>query len=297
MESKINYTLVGLFVVLLLSGLVGFVIWLEQLNSEDEFDYYHVYMNESVAGLNPDASVKYKGVNIGTVAKIGINPDNLEQVELLLKIKHSIKITKDTRATLKSFGITGLAFVELSGSKNNSLPLKASADKIPVIPSTPSVFTQLDDALNAFSKKSTLALDKFNRLLNDDNLKNIDSILLEAKLLLKEVRNELSSFHTLVENGVVMEKSATSAFEKINLASVSVQQMANTLNKNYADVGINIQQDINQSLEAFNKLMYDLDIVADELQRTIQSIEDSPSDLLFKKSRLRPGPGETNYAQ
>jgi len=58
-----------------------------------------------------------------------------------------------------------------------------------------------------------------------------------------------------------------------------------------------IQQDINQSLEAFNKLMYDLDIVADELQRTIQSIEDSPSDLLFKKSRLRPGPGETNYAQ
>ncbi len=297
MESRINYTLVGLFVVILLTGLVTFVVWLEKLNSQNDYDFYHVYMNESVAGLNPDASVKYKGVDIGTVAHIGINSNNLEQVELLLKIQHGIKITRDTRATLKSFGITGLTFVELRGSRNNSLALKKTGNKIPVIPSTPSIFAQLGGALDGFSEKSSLALDKFNRLLNKDNLKNIDGVLLEAKLLLQDVRKEISSVHQLVENGIIMATTATKAFEKINTASDSVHEMAVTLNKNYAHVGINMQQDVHQSLESFNKLMYDLDLLTDELQRTIQSIENSPSDLLFKKTQLKPGPGEINYAE
>lgn len=297
MESKINYTLVGLFVILLLAGLVSFVIWLKQLNTQNEFDYYHVYMNESVAGLNPDASVKYKGVNIGTVAHIGINPKNLEQVELLLKIQHAIKITSETRATLKSFGITGLTFIELSGSNTNALPLKRSGNKIPVIPSIPSVYAKLDGAFNAFSKKSTIALDNFNQLLNEDNIKNINTVLLEAKLLLRDIRNEIGSFHKLLENGIVMEKTATRAFENVNTASISVHKMANMLNKNYADVGSNLEQDVHQSLESFNKLMYDLDLLTDDLQRTIQSIENSPSDLLFKKRQSKPGPGEVNYAQ
>lgn len=297
MESKINYTLVGLFVILLLAGLVSFVIWLKQLNTQNEFDYYHVYMNESVAGLNPDASVKYKGVNIGTVAHIGINSKNLEQVELLLKIQHAIKITSETRATLKSFGITGLTFIELSGSNTKALPLKQSGNKIPVIPSIPSVYAKLDGAFNAFSEKSTMALDKFNQLLNEDNIKNINTVLLEAKLLLRDIRNEIGSFHKLVENGIVMEKTVTRAFENVNTASISVHKMANMLNKNYADVGTNLEQDVHQSLESFNKLMYDLDLLTDDLQRTIQSIENSPSDLLFKKRQSKPGPGEVNYAQ
>ncbi len=297
MESKINYTLVGLFVILLLAGLVFFVVWLEKINTENEYDYYHVYMNESVAGLNPDASVKYKGVNIGTVAKIGINSDNPQQVELLLKIKHGIKITQSTRATLKSFGITGLTFIELSGSSKTSLPLVQDGNKIPVIPATPSIFNKLDVAFNSFTEKSYLALDKFNRLLNDDNLKKIADILLEARLLLKETRKEVTGFHQLIENGVVMEKNATQAFKTINTASKSVHELALTLKKNYADVGNNMEQDVHQSLELFNKLMYDMDILVDELQRTVQSFENSPSDLLFKKSQSKPGPGEAIYVK
>ncbi len=297
MESKINYTLVGLFVILLLAGLVFFVVWLEKLNTENEYDYYHVYMNESVAGLNPDASVKYKGVNIDTVAKIGINSDNPQQVELLLKIKHGIKITQSTRATLKSFGITGLTFIELSGSSKTSLPLVQDGNKIPVIPATPSIFNKLDIAFNSFTEKSYLALDKFNRLLNDDNLKKIADILLEARLLLKETRKEVAGFHQLIENGVVMEKNATQAFKTINTASKSVHELALTLKKNYADVGNNMEQDVHQSLELFNKLMYDMDILVDELQRTVQSFENSPSDLLFKKSQSKPGPGEAIYVK
>ena len=58
-----------------------------------------------------------------------------------------------------------------------------------------------------------------------------------------------------------------------------------------------MEQDVHQSLELFNKLMYDMDILVDELQRTVQSFENSPSDLLFKKSQSKPGPGEAIYVK
>jgi phospholipid/cholesterol/gamma-HCH transport system substrate-binding protein len=74
MEGRINYTIVGLFVILLLAGLIAFTYWLCKYGGKQEYDLYYVYMSESVSGLSPDVSVKYMGVDVGTVEHIGINP-------------------------------------------------------------------------------------------------------------------------------------------------------------------------------------------------------------------------------
>ena len=295
MESRINYTLVGLFVVLLLAGLIAFALWLGKYGGKQEYDYYHVYMSESVFGLSADASVKYRGVEVGTVEHIGLNPKNSEEVELLLKVKHEIPIKVDTTAMLKSFGITGLAFIELTGSSKDAPLLIKTGDKIPVIPASPSTFAQIDESLKHLAAKSALALDKFDRLLSEKNLQNLKDILSETKMLAKGVRGQLQGFQYLVDNGVAMEKRIAVAFEKVEAASVSVKKMADSLEKNYADVGRNMSQDVRQSLESFNQLLYELNILAGDMQRTIRAIEASPSDLLFKHTRPRPGPGEEGY--
>ena len=295
MESRINYTLVGLFVVLLLAGLMAFVFWLGKYGGKQEYDYYHVYMSESVSGLSSDASVKYRGVDVGTVEHIGLNPKNLEEVELLLKIRHEIPIKVDTTATLKSFGITGLAFIELTGSSKDAPLLIKKGDKIPVIPASPSTFAQIDESLRHLAAKSALALDKFDRLLSEENLQNLKEILFETKMIAKDIRGQLHGFRRLVNNGVAMEKRVIAAFEKVEVASVGVKKMADNLEENYTDVGRNMSRDVRQSLESFNQLLYELNILAGDMQRTIRAIETSPSDLLFKHTRPRPGPGEEGY--
>jgi len=297
MEGKINYTIVGLFVVLLLAGLIAFAFWLGKYGGKQEYDYYNVYMSESVSGLSPDVSVKYRGVDVGTVEYIGINPKNAEEVELLLKIKHGTQIKVDTTATLESFGITGLAFIELKGSSKDAPLLRKTKDTIPVIPASPSTFAQIDKSLSLLAAKSAMALDKFDRLLSEKNLQNIEDILSETKMFVKDIREQLQGFQNVVDNGVVMEKRIAGAFEKVEAASVSVEKMADSLEKNYADVGRNLGRDVRQSLESFNQLLYELDILAGDLQRTIQAIESSPSDLLFKHSRPKPGPGEEGYSE
>ena len=296
MESRINYTIVGLFVVLLTAGLITFAYWLGKYGGQQEYDHYLVYMSESVAGLSRDASVKYRGVDVGTVEQIGIDPKNSERVELLLKIKHDTPIKVDTRAKLKSFGITGLTFIELTGSSRDAPLLKKTDGTIPVIPASPSTFAQVDESLKNLAAKFTLALDKFDRLLSKENLDNIAGILLETKTLAQGIRSQLQGFHGVVEKGVNMENHATRAFTEVESASVSVKKMADSLKKNYADVGQNMGRDVHQSLVSVNQLLDDLDKLTGDLQDTILAIKASPSDLLFKRSsRPKPGPGEEGY--
>ena len=295
MESRINYTIVGLFVVLLSAGLIIFAYWLGKHGGKQEYDQYLVYMSESVAGLSNDASVKYRGVDVGTVDHIGINPQNSEEVELLLRIKHGTPIKEDTKAKLKSFGITGLTFIELTGGGKDAPLLKKTGDAIPVIPAIPSTFAQIDEALKELTEKSSLALEKFDQLLSRENLDNIAVILSETKMLAKDIRGQMQGFHDIVDNGVIMELRMTEAFAQVEAASVSVKKMADSLEKNYADVGQNMGRNIRRSLDSLNQLLYDLDILAGDMQDTLQAIKASPGDLLFKHSRPKPGPGEDGY--
>ena len=295
MENKINYTLVGFFVVLLLAGLITFAYWLGKYGGQQEYNYYRVHMSESVSGLTTDASVKYRGVNVGTVEHVRLNPKNTEQVELLLKIEQNTPIKLDTTATLKSFGLTGLSYVELAGGGHNTALLTTSADEIPIIPAGPSTFARIDESLSSLTTKVAVALDKFNLLLSEENLHNVSATLAEIKTLAKDMRAQQEGFQDLVDNGVIMEKRVTKAFKKIEAASISVKNMADNLEKNSALIGHSMSQAVEQSLESFNQLLSELNILARHLQKTTQGFEASPSDLIFKSSQPKPGPGEEGY--
>ena len=84
MGTRVNYTLVGLFVIVLGAALVGVVAWLTAATETKQYDEYLVYTNESVAGLNVNASVNYKGVQVGQVVDIELDHNNPDLVKLTI---------------------------------------------------------------------------------------------------------------------------------------------------------------------------------------------------------------------
>ena len=71
METKVNYAAVGAFVVLLGAVLIASVLWLASGGAwQKKFDLYLAIEDESVAGLNLNAPVKYNGVDVGKVQQI-----------------------------------------------------------------------------------------------------------------------------------------------------------------------------------------------------------------------------------
>ncbi|HHA19835.1 MAG: hypothetical protein DRQ39_01945 [Gammaproteobacteria bacterium] len=324
MESKLNYTVVGLFVVLLLAGLIMAVLWLSGHNSNQQYQFYRVFMTESVSGLSTDSSVKYLGVDVGTVTDIGLNSENSQQVELLLKIDQNVPIKTDTVATLKFFGITGLAFIELAGTDNNSPLLSVDSDSYPVIASSPSTIVRAEEALTAIATKTTKVLDRLDQLMNDDNLQNISMLLDESIILVKDLRTVQQQFSEFLEqgieagtsleqasnkvgeaaesidnmaddfakNGKVIEQQLTTTMQQITAASQSVDTLATSIKQEYSGIGVKVGDSVEQSLRAFRQLLNQLDMLVGDMQRTIKTIEDSPSDLLFKSSQPKLGPGE-----
>lgn len=295
MESKLNYTIVGLFVVILTTAMLSFAYWLTKSYGVQVYDTYYVHLTESVAGLNIDAAVKYRGVDVGTVTNIGINPENPEEVRLALEINRDTHIKTDTTAAISYYGITGLAFIELKGMDKNAPLLKVVDDTVPVIPSRPSAIKRIDQSLSQLAEKSAKTLDNINRLFGDKNLKNIEDLLIESKGLVTDLRSQLDGMQTLMDKGVEMESKIISAADKVGEASTSIKLLADNLEKNTTGISQEMSTGMRDSFSALTQLLSDLDILTISLQSTINDIKTSPGDLLFKRTQTLPGPGEEGY--
>lgn len=295
MESKINYTIVGIFLVALTIALFSFAYWLAKNYDQQNYDAYYVHLSESVAGLTVDSSVKYRGVDVGTVVGIELNPKNPEEVRLHLKIIQETPIKTDTTATISFFGITGLAFIELEGLDKDAPRLKRVHGEIPIIPSRPSIFKRADQALSQLAEKTDYALDRVNRLLGDENLKNIEDLLFETKELAKDLQRKLNGIQRLVDNGILMESQIISASQEVGTASTSIKLMADSIERSTAGLSKEMTRGMRESFNSLNQLLSDLDRLTGSLQTTIQNIEANPSDILFKRTQPQPGPGEKGY--
>jgi phospholipid/cholesterol/gamma-HCH transport system substrate-binding protein len=149
MEEKVNFVIVGVFVLVFSAAFIAIVLWLSSSKPYGKsYDIYQTYMRESVAGLNVNAPVRYRGVNVGQVRKIALAPGNVEQVQVTLAIESGTPIKTDTVAILSTYGLTGIAFVELTGGSREAAVLTAEADNpFPVIKSGPSLMVRLDASL------------------------------------------------------------------------------------------------------------------------------------------------------
>jgi len=149
MEEKVNFVVVGVFVLVFSAAFIAIVLWLSSSKPYGKsYDIYQTYMHESVAGLNVNAPVRYRGVDVGRVRKIALAPGNVEQVQVTLEIESGTPVKIDTTAKLSTYGLTGIAFVELSGGSRDAPRLEAVAGALnPVIRSGPSLMGRLDASL------------------------------------------------------------------------------------------------------------------------------------------------------
>ena len=125
METRANYLLVGSFVLILVFGLIGFVIWLAKVEFDTQFARYDIYFSGSVTGVQTGSPVKYRGINVGEVISVKIDPDNVARVLVTIEIRSDTPIREDTVATLTIQGLAGGVFLQLTGGTHDAQPLVA----------------------------------------------------------------------------------------------------------------------------------------------------------------------------
>ncbi|MBU1667856.1 MCE family protein [bacterium] len=288
MEAKVNFTMVGIFVLLFGISILGFAFWLMKFGSGEDYNYYHIYIEESIAGLSKDSSVKYLGVDAGVVDKIEVNPSNTQQVRITVKLQDDILIKEDMTATLKFYGLTGLAYLEIKGSDTSAKVLETKAGEIPVIKSSPSLYIKLDDSLSMIASKLASVLDKIDILLKEENLEQIENTLSDIQQIIETINQNKQHFVTLLKEG----SEIGTVFEELKEMSKTAKNLMRNLDRSLKRGDYNLKEMAEPSIEKLNALLDEVDRLTSKLEHTVETIEQSPSDLLFKSSTPKLGPGE-----
>ncbi len=307
MEKKINYAMVGLFVIVLGATWLAISLWLALGDFSTQYTRYHVYMDESVSGLYLDAPVKYRGVEIGKVRDIKLNPTVPGQVQLALDIESEVPIKEDTIAVLSVQGMTGIAFVDLTGGSLASRPLEAEDDQFyPVIQSGPSFFSRLDMSgtklignLNILANALAKVLDAEGTQTLREILDNINSITAAFANRQAELERGIVSASELLENGAVASEQLEPVLSQLDATARSFEEMAVTVsrtsesvNRSVVNSGAGVQQFSQQTLPELGALISELRRLADTLQGVGQNLEDDPRVLLYGRDLEKRGPGE-----
>ena len=300
METRINYMLVGLFVIILTISLVVAGLWLSAGLSQKKYETYVVYVDESVSGLNVKSPVKYNGVQIGYVAKIKLNKHNPKQVKLFLNIEEGTPISAATRAELDTQGLTGVAYLELTGGGNNLPPLTAKpGEKYPVIISEPSFLFRLDTALDDLTKHIDIISLRINDLLSKENVKAMSATLANTEKVTQTFANNDQAIDRIIGNSdTTMQKmpdTVTNINDAAEKATVLLQRLDQLAKKTQTIIenGQTMTQTINQQILPKTATMLDqTNHLLESAQQFAQQLETNPSILIRGRQALPPGPGE-----
>ena len=304
--------------------LIAGVLWLASGGAlQKKYDFYLAIVQESVAGLNLNAPVKYNGVDVGKVKNIQLDPDNPERVRLIFAIERGTPIKIDTIAVLKTQGLTGIAYVELDGGARNAAPLLATGNnQYPVIQTKPSLSTRLENVLTTVLAKLDSTSNNIDSLLSKENRESFKSALTDMATISKTIaarkdlidasivnvaRTANNTAHATQELSPIIAKveplvdQLMVTTNQINHSAAAIEKAgneaaiaSNSAGKVVESAGSNFERYTNETLPEVQRLLGELNELSASLKRLSEQTERDPASLLRGRSSVPAGPGESS---
>lgn len=261
METKASYVAVGAFVLALVAGTVVFVIWLARYQGQLEYAYYDILIPGSVTGLQVDGTVRYRGISVGRVADIKIDERNFELVRVTIEVQRGTPLHEDSFASLEIQGITGVAYVLLSGGSKDAASLAETTDEpYPVIAYKPSKLEEIFQGAPDLVNKLNTLVQRVTLLFNDENQQAIGETLDNIRQVTGTLAANRSQMDQVLANGAA-------AAEQIRSMSAEFQALATDLRAQTRTVGENAGQSmvaLRQAADQVTELAGRLDAVVAE---------------------------------
>jgi len=303
METRANYTAVGAFVLALAAAAMFFIVWLAKVQFSKDYQPYYIMVSGTVTGLVQGGPVRYRGVNVGTVTDIRINPDNVEEVRVTVEVPTDTPIKTDAIASLEPVGVTGGVYIEIAGGSREAPLLREKVEGIPVIPSRPSsIAAVLARAPEVLEHLITIS-SRLSNLLNEENQKSIGTTLANlatasgnanesiknANLLIIDLRHQADALSRQAETLLVTANDTVGRVGKdTGVITAQLAQTTKEINRLSASLAGMIEENREPIRDFTSTGLYDLsqllihlqDLTAN-LSRVTRRLERDPADLLF----------------
>lgn len=309
MESRSYALLTGLFTILLGIALVATFIWFR--GDIKSYSNYLVVSKFPVNGLNRQAAVRFRGVEIGKVDDISLDSQDSKNILIRVLLDNSVPITRGTFAQLGYQGLTGIAYLVLDDDGSNPAPLPYPVGGLARIEVRGNVFDDLAQSSKALLQQAADVLDRLNKIASDSNQSRIEnslvnfekaSALLEpalraipavterAKQFLGEENQQ--SLRRSLANIEQATNSVTPVVEDSRKVLANMRQLSDKLDKLSTEISSEITD---STLPKVNQLVEQLGQDTQDFHRLMLQIEREPQSLVFGRQRPQPGPGEPGF--
>lgn len=286
MESKTNYFMVGLTVLLLTTGLIIAGLWLSVGFDKKVYQTYTVYMHEAASGLNTESPVKFNGVKVGFINAIELNDLNPQEVKLQLKIVAGTPVTTSTHATLIMQGITGTTYLGLSADTATFVPLqKTPGEPYPVIPYKSSFFNQLEENVNELSLG-------IKRVFDEENAQNIKKTLDNIQKITLIFENNESNLNKSLEAMPQLIAEMKTSMHTFNIMSKDISAAGKQMSTTMVAGRNSIDKISQQAIPPAVVLLRRLNAIAANLEKVSDEMRQNPAVIIRGSAAPKLGPGE-----
>jgi len=295
--------------------LVAMAAWLTRDTGEHR--PFEISSREGVTGLQAQAPVRYKGVTVGRVQSIVLDPQTLGNVLIRIAVDGTAPISPTTFATLGFQGVTGLAFIQLDDTGPMSAVLASSDEQPGRIPMRPSLMSRLSDQGAGLLTQLDEATQRVSQLLAAPNQKklmdavgnlgqaaaSIDQFAQQATqanlpALAQEAGATLKSLHSTSDRLGQSADSISASADAFKGMSQRMSEPGGTLDR--IAEGTTTLTATGQSLNAtlvprLNRTVDDTARTVRHIGRAVEAVNDNPQALLLGNGAAQPGPGEPGF--
>ncbi len=299
MRARPNFTVVGAFVLGLAAIAITVGVWLATGGaSVRKHDHYVARFAESIAGLGRGAPVTYRGVPVGSVREVALEPADPDLVRVVLEIVRGTPITRGTVAVLKFQGLTGIATIDLAGGRG-APPLSPTREEPnPVIQTMPSTMARLESGVTALVADLGETAKRANALLGDETRVPLQGTVADLRQLVHALAGRSDEIEAAVANAAESLRHAADASARlpalaarIGRGADAVQRSADEVRRVGAETRAAVRDVNGVSLVELQRLLAEMTDSAAALGRVSRELERNRGPLLGGRQQPR-GPGE-----
>jgi phospholipid/cholesterol/gamma-HCH transport system substrate-binding protein len=308
MENRSHALMTGFFTIALLVAAVLAGLWLNRDRSEHV--PFEIVTTQSIPGLNPQATVRYRGLEVGRVDDIIFDPQVTGQILIKMSVDTGSPITTTTFASLGYQGVTGIAFIQLDDDRTGSPLLRSSADRPGRIPLRPGLLDQLEKRGLAILEKTERITASIDKLMSPENQQtilgafdNIGKAAVAYGAIPAKLEPTLARLPALTGKIDDLATSATSTARNFDHLATTLQapdgpiaRLSTTVDRLGTSLaGVTSDLEL-QTLPHLTEMTDEAKSSLRAVKRTATSLSDRPQGILFGAPSAQPGPGEPGFA-
>jgi phospholipid/cholesterol/gamma-HCH transport system substrate-binding protein len=298
MENRSHSFVAGLF-VLLLGVLVAFgAVWLAG-PKRPTWVPMDLVTTHSIAGLQADAPVRYRGVNVGRVESIAFDTHDLGKIHVRIEVDPTTPLTHSTYAKLSYQGINGVAMIQLDDDQRGGHePWVFSRDKIPQLELRAGLLEVAEQNAGDVLLKADAVATRLEILLSDQNIGRFMT-------LVDSVEQTSVQYGVLARELVPTAKALPLAVSQVRTTAERLAQLSADADRRLgvldtaaaAAVQIRLAADDlhRDTLPRVNAWLDQIAVDSREFEYTLHQINARPESFIFGREPLPPGPGERGF--